>query len=142
MLHGTGSARLDAELGVPATTVHGWLRRLRARAAWLLQEATAGFGFLVAIIETPDGPDPAPPGPAGAVLGDALAAVAACAHAAGGTAADCDRHRFLDPAVGAAGNPGATEYPVGSAMQCRAFPDGVQCPLFRGTADAVCRAQQ
>jgi len=82
VLHGTGSARLGAELGVPAATVRGWLRRLRARAAWLLQEATAGFGFLVAIIETPDGRDPCPPGPTGSVLGDALAAVAACAHAA------------------------------------------------------------
>jgi len=29
--------------------VRGWLRRLRARAARLLQEVTAGFGFLVTI---------------------------------------------------------------------------------------------
>src|SRR3974377_1979073 len=31
VLHGTGSAWLGAELGVPAATVRGWLRRLRAR---------------------------------------------------------------------------------------------------------------
>jgi transposase-like protein len=82
VLHGTGSARLGAELGVPAATVRGWLRRLRARAAQLRQEATADFGFLAAIIETPEGRDPSPPTPTGSVLGDALAAVAACAHAA------------------------------------------------------------
>jgi hypothetical protein len=82
VLHGTGSARLGAQLGVPPATVRGWLRRLRARAGWLLQEATASFGFLVAVIETPEGRDPAPPGPTGSALGDALAAVAACAHAA------------------------------------------------------------
>ena len=99
VLHGTGSARLGAELGVPAATVRGWLRRLRARAAWLLQEATAGFGFPVAIIETPDGRDPSPPTPTGSVLGDALAAVAACAHAAirWHGRADCDLERADRP---------------------------------------------
>lgn len=81
-LHGTGPARLGAQLGVPAGTVRGWLRMLRVRAGQLLQEATAGFGFLVAVVETPEGRDPCPPGPTGPVLGDALAAVAACAHAA------------------------------------------------------------
>ena len=74
-----GSARSSAS---PAGTVRGWLRRLRARAGQLLQEATASFGFLVAIIETPEGRDPCPPGPTGSVLGDALTAVAACAYAA------------------------------------------------------------
>jgi hypothetical protein len=82
VLHGVGSARLGAQLGVPAATVRGWLRRLRARAGQMLQKATAGFGFLVAVVETPEGRDPVPPGPTGSVLGDALAAVAACAHAA------------------------------------------------------------
>jgi len=81
-LHGTGCARLGAQLGVPPGTVRGWLRRLRTRAGQLLQEATASFGFLVAVIETPEGRDPCPPGPTGSVLGDALAAVAACAYAA------------------------------------------------------------
>jgi hypothetical protein len=42
VLHGVGSARLGAQLGVPAATVRGWLRRLRARAGQMLQEATAG----------------------------------------------------------------------------------------------------
>jgi hypothetical protein len=54
----TGTARLGAELGVPAATVRGWLRRLRARAGQMLQEATAEFGRLVAVIETPEGRDP------------------------------------------------------------------------------------
>jgi hypothetical protein len=82
VLHGTGTARLGADLGVPAATVRGWLRRLRARAGQLLQEATSEFGRLTAIAVTPEGRDPSPPGPAGSPLGDALALVAACAHAA------------------------------------------------------------
>jgi transposase-like protein len=82
VLHGTGTARLGAELGVPAATVRGWLRRLRERAGQMLQEATAEFGRLVAVIETPEGRDPSPPGPTGSRLGDALALVAACAVAA------------------------------------------------------------
>jgi Domain of unknown function (DUF6431) len=81
-LHGAGTARLGAELGVPAATVRGWLRRLRARAGQMLQEATAEFGRLVAVIETPEGRDPSPPGPTGSQLGDALALVVACALAA------------------------------------------------------------
>jgi hypothetical protein len=82
VLHGTGAARLGAELGVPAATVRGWLRRLRARAGRMLQEATAEFGRLVAVIQTPEGRDPSPPGPTGSPLGDALALVIACALAA------------------------------------------------------------
>jgi hypothetical protein len=82
VLHGAGSRRLAAECGVPAATVRGWLRRLRARAGQVLQEASASFGFLVAVAVTPQGTDPAPPGPTGSLLGDALAAVAACARAA------------------------------------------------------------
>jgi hypothetical protein len=82
VLHGTGTARLGAELGVPAATARGWLRRLRKRAGQMLQEARAEFGRLVAVIETPEGRDPSPPGSAGSRLGDALALVAACAVAA------------------------------------------------------------
>lgn len=82
VLHGAGSRRLGAELGVPAATVRGWLRRLRGQAGQLLQEAGSSFGLLVAVIQTPEGTDPAPPGPTGSALGDALAAVAACAMAA------------------------------------------------------------
>jgi len=93
-LHGTGSARLGAELGVPAATVRGWLRRLRARSGQLLQEASAEFGRLVAVIETAEGRDPCPPGPTGSPLGDALALVIACALAAirwhGRSAAELD----------------------------------------------------
>jgi len=82
VLHGTGTARLGVQLGVPAATVRGWLRRLRDRAGQLLQEASSEFGRLVAIIETPEGRDPCPPGPAGSPLGDALTLVIACAVAA------------------------------------------------------------
>ena len=65
--HGAGSVRLGAQLGVPPGTVRGWLRRLRARAGQLLQEATARFGFLVVVIETPAGRDPGPAGADGLV---------------------------------------------------------------------------
>jgi Domain of unknown function (DUF6431) len=82
VLRGMGTARLGVQLGVPAATVRGWLRRLRDRAGQLLQDASSEFGRLVAIIETPEGRDPCPPGPTGTTLGDALALVAACAHAA------------------------------------------------------------
>jgi hypothetical protein len=75
-LHGTGSARLGAELGVPPATVRGWLRRLRARARDLRQDATAALGRLTA------GRDWPCLDPCGSPLGDALAAVIACARAA------------------------------------------------------------
>ena len=50
-------------LAVPAATVRGWLRRLRARSGQLLQEAKSRFGRLAAVIETPEERDPSPPGP-------------------------------------------------------------------------------
>ena len=68
-LHGTGSARLGADLGVPPATVRGWLRRLRARARDLRQDATAALGRLTA------GRDWPCLDPCGSPLGDALAAV-------------------------------------------------------------------
>jgi hypothetical protein len=85
-LHGTGTARIGAELGVPAATVRGWLRRLRARAGAMRQDAMTMHGRITA------GRDAPYPEPSGSALGDALSAVAACAHAAitfcGRTAAD------------------------------------------------------
>ena len=75
-LHGTGSARLGAELGVPAATVRGWLRRLRSRAGDLRQDATVALGVITA------GRDSPCLAPCGSPLGDALAAVIACARAA------------------------------------------------------------
>jgi hypothetical protein len=104
-LHGTGTARIGADLGVPAATVRGWLRRLRAGAGPMRQDAMAVFGRLTA------GRDAPFPEPSGSALGDALSAVAACAHAAitfcGRAVADWEPllglfglARFLAPAPG------------------------------------------
>jgi transposase-like protein len=104
-LHGTGTARIGADLGVPAATVRGWLRRLRARSGAMRQDAMVIFGRLTAGCDAPF------PEPSGSALGDALSAVAACAHAAitfcGRAAADLEPllglfglARFLAPAPG------------------------------------------
>lgn len=104
-LHGTGTARIGADLGIPAATVRGWLRRLRARAGAMRQDAMVIFGRLTAGCDAPY------PEPSGSALGDALSAVAACAHAAitfcGRAAADWEPllglfglARFLAPAPG------------------------------------------
>ena len=74
-LHGTGSARIGRDLGIPAATVRGWLRRLRSRAGEMRQDAMYQLGFI-------GGADPALPEPSGSPLGDALNAVAVAAHAA------------------------------------------------------------
>jgi hypothetical protein len=74
-LHGTGSARIGRDLGVPAATVRSWLRRLRSRAGEIRQDAMHQLGFI-------GGADPALPDPSGSPPGDALNAVAAAAHAA------------------------------------------------------------
>jgi hypothetical protein len=106
-LHGTG--QIGADLGVPAGTVRGWLRRLRVSAGAMRQDAMVTFGRITA------GHDAPYPQPSGSALGDALSAVAACAHAAitfcGRTAADWEpllglfglaasspRHPAADPA--------------------------------------------
>jgi Domain of unknown function (DUF6431) len=47
-LHGTGTARIGAQLGVPAATVRGWLRRLRSRAGAMRQDAMTIFGRFTA----------------------------------------------------------------------------------------------
>ena len=75
-LAGAGCGRIGAGLGVPAATVRGWLRRLRCRAEAMRQDAMHQLGFTGGLA------DPPLPGPAGSPLGDALNAVAACAHAA------------------------------------------------------------
>ena len=74
-LAGAGYGRIGADLGVPAATVRGWLRRLRSRAEQVRCDAMHQFGFI-------GGADPALPEPSGSLLGDALNAVAAAAHAA------------------------------------------------------------
>jgi hypothetical protein len=85
--------------------VRGWLRRLRVRAGAMRQDAMVLFGRLTA------GRDAPYPEPSGSALGDALSAVAACAHAAisfcGRPAADWEPllglfglARFLAPAPG------------------------------------------
>ena len=74
-LAGAGCGRISAELGVPAATVRGWLRRLRSRAEEMRQDAMFQLGLI-------GGADPVLPEPSGSPLGDALSAVAAAAHAA------------------------------------------------------------
>jgi len=62
--------------GVSAATVRGWLRRLRSAAEAMRRDAMYQLGFVGGLA------DPPLPGPAASPLGDALNAVAACAHAA------------------------------------------------------------
>jgi len=64
---GAGWRRVAAGVGVPGSTVRGWLRRFGARA-----EAVRVF-FTRAAVAT--GIDVVSPGPAGSPFGDALAAV-------------------------------------------------------------------
>jgi hypothetical protein len=64
---GAGWRRVAAEVGVPGSTVRGWLRRFAGRA-----EVVRVF-FTRAGVAT--GIDVAAPGPTGSLIGDALAAV-------------------------------------------------------------------
>ncbi len=65
---------IAVRLGVPAATVRGWLRRLRAQAEPLRCHAMRQLAVF--------DPHAQPPGPARPPLGDALAALAAAVHAA------------------------------------------------------------
>ena len=58
-LAGAGCGRIGAGLGVPAATVRGWLRRLRAAEA-MRQDAMHQLGFTGGLA------DPPLPGPAAA----------------------------------------------------------------------------
>ncbi len=71
---GAGCRRAAAELGVPADTVRGWVRRAAGRAAQIREAFTRAAGALSS--------DPVPLEPAGSPLADAVVAVAAAAHAA------------------------------------------------------------
>jgi Domain of unknown function (DUF6431) len=71
---GAGHRTIALLLGRPPSTVRGWLRAFAARAELVRQ----AFTVLAAGLVT----DPPLPGPAGAVLSDAVAAVAAAAVAA------------------------------------------------------------
>jgi hypothetical protein len=62
-----GWRQIAAGVGVPGSTVRGWLRRFTARA-----EVVRVFFTRVGLST---GIDMAPPGPAGSLVGDALAAV-------------------------------------------------------------------
>jgi hypothetical protein len=64
---GGGWRHVAGEVGVPGSTVRGWLRRVGARAR------AVGVFFTRAGLAT--GIDVAPPGPAGSPVGDVLAAV-------------------------------------------------------------------
>lgn len=85
--------------------VRGWLRRLRSGAGAMRQDAMTIFGRITRSRDAPY------PEPSGSPMGDALSAVAACAHAAvafrNRTAADWEPllglfglARFLAPAPG------------------------------------------
>ena len=71
---GSGHRLVAARLGRPASTVRGWLRAFASRAGQVRLVFTALAASLVT--------DPPLPGPAGLLLGDAVAAVAAAAVAA------------------------------------------------------------
>ncbi|MGH3302239.1 MAG: hypothetical protein ACRDOK_11250 [Streptosporangiaceae bacterium] len=73
-LAGRGHRVIAAELGVPAGTVRGWLRRLRSRAEQLRCHAMRELAAI--------GASGVLPGPAASPLGDALNALAAAVHAA------------------------------------------------------------
>ena len=60
---GPAAGRIGQDLGVPAATVRGWLRRLRPRAEAMRRDAMYQLGFI-------GGTDPMPPGP-GSPLADA-----------------------------------------------------------------------
>jgi hypothetical protein len=70
---GAGSREIAALVGRPVDTVRGWLRRFAARAGPLREAFTA----LLCAVDT----DPRPPGPAGSLVADAVAAIAAAAAA-------------------------------------------------------------
>lgn len=78
---GRGHRRIAADLGRPAATVRGWLRRFAARAGPIREV------FIAVLCELD--PDPVPPRRAGSQLADAVAAVAAAAAAAASRFGDC-----------------------------------------------------
>jgi Homeodomain-like domain len=71
---GLGHRRIAAELGVPATTVRGWLRRFAARA----EQVRAHFTRLASWLD----PDAGPIAPPGSPLADAVEAIGVAAVAA------------------------------------------------------------
>ena len=73
-LAGAGCGRIGQELGVPASTVRGWLP-VPLPGGEMRQDAMFQLGFI-------GGADPVLPEPSGTPLGDALSAVAAATHAA------------------------------------------------------------
>ena len=72
---GAGHRRIAAELGCPAETVRGWLRRFTGRLEAVRVVFTGWCRALAA--------DPVLPGPAGSAWADALAAITAAAGALG-----------------------------------------------------------
>jgi hypothetical protein len=73
---GRGHRRIARELGVPADTVRGWLRRFAARAGQVREIFTQVAAAVSA--------DPVPLAPAGSAVADAVVAVAAAARAVAG----------------------------------------------------------
>lgn len=71
---GAGHRRISAEVGVPATTVRGWLRRFAAKAEFLRSQ----FMALAHVLDR----DLGRVEPQGSVIADALAAIGVAAAAA------------------------------------------------------------
>jgi hypothetical protein len=82
VLHGAGSARLGVETASRPARCAAGCGGCAPGPTSCCRRPLRAFGFPVAVIETPEGRDPCPAGPTGSVLGDALAALAACAYAA------------------------------------------------------------
>jgi hypothetical protein len=90
---GGGWRHVADEIGVPGSTVRGWLRRIGARAQAVRVFFTrAGVGTGIDVVM---------PGPAGSPVGDVLAAV--------GLLVAAVRQRFGADAVGPAGSGGIGE---------------------------------
>jgi hypothetical protein len=110
--------------GVSAATVRGWLRRLRSAAEAMRRDAMYQLGFVGGLA------DPPLPGPAASPLGDALNAVAACAHAAN------------HPVRPVPGRPVAAAGPVRPGPPSRARPRRLIFPASPGTGMPAARPRR
>ena len=73
---GRSHRTIAAELGLPADTVRGWIRKVNGRAEWLRTTATSAAHLLDSMF------DPLPPTQTRSTLAEAIAALGAAASAA------------------------------------------------------------